>query len=79
MKFLLIKDLALTKELRREDLVAVRGGIVVGGCVTPAPTIPAVPFNADPRVMIDAIYALIPAYTPMNPAPMPGPIMVAPQ
>ena len=79
MKFLLIKDLALTKEMSREDLTAVRGGIAVGGCVTPAPAIPAVPFNQDPRVMIDAIYALIPVYAPMNPTPMPGPIMVAPQ
>lgn len=77
MKSIFIKDLELTNELSREDLAAVRGGIAIGGCVTPVPAIPAIPINGDPRAMIEAIYALIPIRTPMNPTPMPGPIMVA--
>jgi hypothetical protein len=77
MKCLLIRDLALTKELSGEDLAAVRGGMTTGGCVvTPVPTVPAVPFNGDPRAMIEAIYALIPVYTPMDPTRNPGPIYV---
>ncbi|MFM9883570.1 MAG: hypothetical protein ACKVQT_11130 [Burkholderiales bacterium] len=78
MKFLLIRDLVSTKELSREERAAVRGGVMPGGCLNPpVPAIPAVPFNPDPRVMIEAIYARIPGYPPMNPMPMPGPIMVA--
>lgn len=72
MKTLEIKDLDAAKELSREELAAVRGGMSVmpGGCYpAPGPQLPSL----DPQAMMDSILAQMPAMPPMPSYPtLPG-------